>query len=94
MVRENTILRHAGGHVDFRTWISQFRRSPDVWCHQHASKDRSLFMHPTSAPRRRHARAVARRAAAPQSSLAGAVGIIVLLMLAWGSLLATGLGIH
>jgi hypothetical protein len=51
-------------------------------------------MHPTSAPRRHHARAIARHAAAPQPAVAGTVGIIVLLLLAWGGLVATGLGLH
>ncbi|HEY1932205.1 MAG TPA: hypothetical protein VGG99_09360 [Acetobacteraceae bacterium] len=51
-------------------------------------------MHPTSAPRRRHVRAVARQATASQSAVVSTVGIIVLSMLAWGGLIATGLGLH
>ena len=52
-------------------------------------------MQPTRAPHRRPARAVARRAAAPQlAGMAGVLGTVVLLMLAWGALVATGLGLH
>jgi hypothetical protein len=49
------------------------------------------MLHPTD-PRRRAPRAIARRANASASgSIRGAFGIIMILMLAWGAIVASGL---
>ena len=48
-------------------------------------------MHQSTQPRHRTVRTVARRADTGPTSILGAVGVIAVLMLTWGAIVATGL---